>query len=210
MALPLGCCCDRRCRRFLRRLDHQDTVFQTRPDVQIAYVGTHELPVDTVNALQDALTPFCHDENGDGKVVVQVATYNVDFDAENESTDAYYQMAGVTRLSAELASGGKTYIFLLEDPEGFEKSTGALQYLDGTVDDDPETADPDWREMVYRWTDCPVLTGLELGSYDGGYPDGRCDRHEPERAGASAWAAAASGMKSRPRTTPTAPRCGTP
>ena len=64
-------------------------------------------------------------------------------------------------------SGGKTYIFLLEDPEGFEKSTGVLQYLDGTVDDDPETADPDWREMVYRWTDCPVLTGLELGSYDG-------------------------------------------
>ena len=99
--------------------------------------------------------------------MVQVATYNVDFDAENESTDAYYQMAGVTRLSAELASGGKTYIFLLEDPEGFEKSTGVLQYLDGTVDDDPETANPDWREMVYRWTDCPVLTGLELGSYDG-------------------------------------------
>ena len=43
----------------------KDTVFQTRPDVQIAYVGTHELPVDTVNALQDALTPFCQDENGD-------------------------------------------------------------------------------------------------------------------------------------------------
>ena len=21
--------------------------------------------------------------------------------------------------------------------------------------------------MVYRWTDCPVLTGLDLGSYEG-------------------------------------------
>ena len=145
----------------------KDTVFQTRPDVQVAYVGTSDLPTDTVTALQDALTPFCSDLNGDGKVVVQVDSYTVDFDAANESTDAYYQMAGVTRLSAELASGGKTYIFLLEDPEGFEKSTGVLQYLDGTVPDDPETADPDWREMVYRWTDCPVLTGLELGSYDG-------------------------------------------
>ena len=145
----------------------KDTVFQTRPDVQIAYVGLHDLPADTVTALQDALTPYCTDVNGDGKVVVQVDSYTVDFDAENTSTDAYYQMAGVTRLSAELASGGKTYIFLLEDPEGFEKSTGVLQYLDGTVPDDPETADPDWREMVYRWTDCPVLTGLELGSYDG-------------------------------------------
>lgn len=145
----------------------KDTVFQTRPDVQIAYVGLHDLPADTVTALQDALTPYCTDVNDDGKVVVQVDSYTVDFDAENTSTDAYYQMAGVTRLSAELASGGKTYLFLLEDPEGFEKQTGALQYLDGTVDDDPETADPDWREMVYRWTDCPVLTGLELGSYDG-------------------------------------------
>lgn len=145
----------------------KDTVFQTRPDVQVAYVGTSDLPTDTVTALQDALTPFCSDLNGDGKVVVQVDSYTVDFDAANESTDAYYQMAGVTRLSAELASGGKTYIFLLEDPEGFEKSTGVLQYLDGTVDDDPETANPDWRKMVYRWTDCPVLTGLELGSYDG-------------------------------------------
>ena len=145
----------------------KDTVFQTRPDVQIAYVGTSDLPADTVTALQDALTPFCSDVNGDGKVVVQVDTYTVDFDAANESTDAYYQMAGVTRLSAELASGGKTYIFLLQDPEGFEAQTGALQYLDGTVPDDPETTDADWREMVYRWTDCPVLTGLDLGNYEG-------------------------------------------
>lgn len=37
--------CDRRYLRFLRRLDHQGhDLFQTRPDVQIAYVGTHELP----------------------------------------------------------------------------------------------------------------------------------------------------------------------
>ena len=143
----------------------KDTVFQTRPDVQVAYVGTSDLPTDTVTALQDALTPFCSDLNGDGKVVVQVDSYTVDFDAANESTDAYYQMAGVTRLSAELSSGGKTSIFLLEDPEGFEAQTGALQYLDGTVPDDPETTDADWREMVYRWTDCPVLTGLDLGDY---------------------------------------------
>ena len=104
----------------------KDTVFQTRPDVQIAYVGTSDLPTDTVTALQDALTPFCSDLNDDGKVVVQVDSYTVDFDAANENTDAYYQMAGVTRLSAELSSGGKTYIFLLEDPEGFETQGGVL------------------------------------------------------------------------------------
>ena len=145
----------------------KDTVFQTRPDVQVAYVGTSDLPTNTVTALQDALTPFCSDLNGDGKVVVQVDSYTVDFDAANENTDAYYQMAGVTRLSAELSSGGKTYIFLLEDPEGFEAQTGALLFLVVTVTEDPETPDADWREMVYRWTDCPVLTGLDLGGYEG-------------------------------------------
>lgn len=145
----------------------KDTVFRTRPDVQVAYVGKSSLPNDTVTALQDALTPFCKDENGDGKVVVQVDSYTIDFSADDSSTDAYYQMAGVTRLTAELSGSGKTYIFLLEDPEGFERETGALQYLDGTVDDDPDTANPDWHEMVYRWTDCPVLTGLDLGDYSG-------------------------------------------
>lgn len=145
----------------------KDTVFQTRPDVQIAYVGTHELPVDTVNALQNALTPFCQDENGDGKVVVQVATYNIDFDVENESTDAYYQMAGMTRLNGDLSSGSKTCIFLLEDPENFEKMTGALRYLDGTTPEDQDDAAADWQQMVYRWTDCPVLTGLDLGNFEG-------------------------------------------
>ena len=188
----------------------KDTVFQTRPDVQIAYVGLHDLPADTVTALQDALTPYCTDVNGDGKVVVQVDSYTVDFDAENTSTDAYYQMAGVTRLSAELASGGKTYIFLLEDPEGFEKQTGALQYLDGTVDDDPTTANPDWHEMVYRWTDCPVLAGLDL-AITTATPRWTAPP-APTRVcwPGCMWAAAASGMKTRWRPTPAAPSCGTP
>ena len=142
----------------------KDTVFQTRPDVQVAYVGTHDLPADTVTALQDALTPFCEDTNGDGKVVVQVDTYNVDFDADNVNTDAYNQMAGVTRLSADLSDNGTLYVMLIADPAGFQKSTGALAYLDGTP---PENDADDWQNMVYRWTDCPVLAGMDLGDYDG-------------------------------------------
>ena len=118
-------------------------------------------------ALQDALTPFFSDLNGAGKVVVLLDSYTVDFDAAHANTGAYDQMAGASRLCAALSSGGKTYIFLLEDPEGFEAQTGALQYLDGTVPDDPETPDADWREMVYRLTGCPVRTGLDLGGYDG-------------------------------------------
>ena len=110
----------------------KDTVFQTRPDVQIGYIGQYDLPADTVTALQDALTPYCTDLNGDGKVVVQVNSYTVDFNAENDNTDAYNQMAGVTRLSADLSDSGTLYVMLIADPAGFQKSTGALAYLDGT------------------------------------------------------------------------------
>ena len=140
----------------------KDTVFQTRPDVQVGYIGRHDLPIDTVNALQDALTPYCTDLNGDGKVVVQVNSYTVDFDSENASADAYTQMAGVTRLSADLGESGTLYVMLIEDPAGFQGSTGALAYLDGTP---PADDADDWQNMVYRWTDCPVLTGLDLGDY---------------------------------------------
>ena len=150
-----------------------DIFFQTKPDVQIAYVGTASLPADTVTALEDALTPYCTDVNGDGQVIVQVDTYTIDFTGESESGDsldtnaAYNQMAGVTRLNGELSSGSTTCIFLLEDPENFEKMTGALRYLDGTTPEDQDGAAADWQQMVYRWTDCPVLTGLDLGSFDG-------------------------------------------
>lgn len=154
--------------RCLNRLEEpdggKDTVFQTRPDVQIGYIGQYDLPADTVTALQDALTPYCTDLNGDGKVVVQVNSYTVDFNAENDNTDAYNQMAGVTRLSADLSDSGTLYVMLIADPAGFQKSTGALAYLDGTP---PEDDADDWQNMVYRWTDCPVLAGMDLGDYDG-------------------------------------------
>ena len=144
-----------------------DVIFQVWPHYKIAYVGLSDLPLDTASALETALTAFCDDRNGDGQVVVELSQYNIDFDENSNNTDAYSQMSGVTRLSADLSGSEGPYIFILQDPEGFTAYTGALQYLDGTVPDDPETTDADWREMVYRWTDCPVLTGLDLGSYEG-------------------------------------------
>ena len=71
-------------------------------------------------------------------------------------------MAGTTKLATDV-QGGLSSVFLLYDPAGFEESTGTLRYLDGTLPA-PES-DDDWWNMVYKWTDCPVLTGLALGDY---------------------------------------------
>ena len=144
----------------------KDTFFRAKPDYQVAYVGLQNLPEDTGTALTEALESFCDDRNGDGQVLVQLNQYAVELESGAETTDAYSQMAGITRLSADLSSSDGSYIFLLEDPETFQEYTGALRYLDGTIPEDGESA-KDWENMVYRWTDCPVLTGLDLGTYTG-------------------------------------------
>ena len=71
-------------------------------------------------------------------------------------------MAGTTKLSTDI-QGALSSIFILYDPAGFQQTTGTLRYLDGSL---PQSdADSDWWNMVYRWTDCPVLAGLDLGDY---------------------------------------------
>ena len=129
-------------------------------DYNVAVVAPHYLPEATQTALQDALAAYGEDRNGDGKVVVKLNLYTMDFG--NEESDAYLDMAGTTKLSTDI-QGALSSIFILYDPAGFQKTTGTLRYLDGSLTQ--SDADSDWWNMVYRWTDCPVLTGLELGDY---------------------------------------------
>ncbi len=139
--------------------------FTTKADYNLAVVAPYYLPDDTVNALQTELAKYGEDLNGDGKVVVTLNVYTLDYssgDTETESA-AYLTMAGTTKLATDI-QGGLSSIFIVYDPAGFEDSTGTFRYLDGTL---PESgSDGDWWNMVYKWTDCPVLTGLDLGDYN--------------------------------------------
>gem|GEM_PF-173219 len=132
----------------------------THPDYNVAVVSPYYLPEATVTALQQQLAAYGEDCNGDGKVVVKLNQYTMAFNSED--SDAYLDMAGTTKLSTDIQSSLSS-IFILYDPAGFQQTTGTLRYLDGHL---PKSdADSDWWNMVYRWTDCPVLTGMELGSY---------------------------------------------
>ena len=132
----------------------------THADYNVAVVAPHYLPEATQTALQDALAAYGEDRNGDGKVVVKLNVYTMNFGSDD--SDAYLDMAGTTKLSTDI-QGALSSIFILYDPAGFQSTTGTLRYLDGTL---PEAgSDSDWWNMVYRWTDCPVLTGLDLGEY---------------------------------------------
>ena len=124
--------------------------FTTKPDYNVAVVAPCYLPDDTVTALQEQLARYGEDLNGDGKTVVTLNVYTLDYSAGDTQTesDAYLTMAGTTKLATDVA-GGLSSVFLLYDPAGFQESTGALRYLDGTL---PEAgSDSDWWNMVYRW-----------------------------------------------------------
>ena len=134
--------------------------FTTHADYNVAVVSPYYLPEATASALQEQLAAYGEDLNGDGKVVVKLQQYTMTFNSDD--SDAYLDMAGTTKLSTDIQSS-LSGIFILYDPAGFQQTTGTLRYLDGTL---PQSdADNDWWNMVYRWTDCPVLTGLDLGTY---------------------------------------------
>ena len=128
--------------------------FTTKPDYNVAVVAPYYLPEDTVNALQTALADYGEDRNGDGKVVVTLNVYTLDYSDTETQTEsaAYLTMAGTTKLATDV-QGGLSSVFLLWDPKGFEESTGSLRYLDGTLP--AADSDEDWWNMVYKcWPVC--------------------------------------------------------
>lgn len=125
-----------------------DSAHKVLPDVQIAYVGTINLPEETVKALERGLSALCGDGNGDGKAVVQVRQYVMDTQGDPSGAAA----AEVTLMGDLLTC--ESFIFLLEDPAGFQKSCGVLCYPDGTL---PGEEDKSAAGMSFPWTQCPAL-----------------------------------------------------
>ena len=86
--------------------------FVPKPDYNIAVVAPYYLPDDTVTALQTALARYGEDRNGDGKVLVTLNVYTLDYSGEDPQTEsaAYLTMAGTTKLATDV-QGGLSSIF---------------------------------------------------------------------------------------------------
>ena len=82
-----------------------------------------------------------------------------DDDADEETALAYGYAASVT-LMADLTDEESCF-FLLEDPEAFQLDYQILADADGEM---PESGDFSVEGKAWRWENCPVLAGLELGS----------------------------------------------
>lgn len=144
---------------------------EIKPDYQIAYVGADPLPDETVYALETAISEIGQDLNGDGQVAVvinQYATYENIIQTQKEMEDlpdgdlATQAQFSYVKLMTDL-SVNDSFFFLLEDPEGFEKTYDILSYLDGTL---PDEENIDYKQMYIAWSDSPLLSGLDLGNYE--------------------------------------------
>ena len=135
---------------------------KTKPDYIVAIVGQYSLPDDTVNALSEQLGTLGVDGNGDGKVYVEVRQYPTgprDEDGNLQPNEMNY--ADNVKMIADI-NDGESYFFLVQEPEYFQLGYEILAKPDGSR---PEDGDTDITGCVAKWTDCPVLAGLDLGEF---------------------------------------------
>lgn len=158
-------------------------VTQTRPDYTVGIISPNTFPDNFTAQLSKELTPFFDDKNDDGKVVVDVITYTIQFSPENiqedgkpipstntansiaqsattqEGIDPNMQMAGVTKLSGSLSSG-EDYIFLLDPTYAdlYQYAYSICGYPDGTM----AATDVPVSDLAYQVKNCPTLLGLDL------------------------------------------------
>lgn len=135
-------------------------LFTKSPDLQIAYVGRAPLPQDTVSALQQAFTSLIGDYNHDGQTIVQINQY-ISNSSTTDVDTAYYQYASEITLIGDI-SDCESYLFLMEDAQNFQREYQLLALPDGSC---PNEADYTVDDKVIVWSDCPILTSLDLGSY---------------------------------------------
>ena len=138
---------------------------QIKPDYVFAYVGSAALPEDCAAALERELAALGEDVNGDGDVIAELRQYVSNANQESSEDTLMYGYASDVTLIADITNGD-SYFFLMEDPANFQRAYQALAGPDGSL---PEGEDRSIDGRVFRWSDCPVLSGLELGGFEEEY-----------------------------------------
>lgn len=150
---------------------------RNHPDYKIAYVGYTDLPDGVAEALEHGLAELGEDLNGNGRVQVELIEYLLYDEAaaenpalEEQNAELGYNNSMLLTMNIEMV---ESMIWLLEEPEVFGSNYPILCHADGTLPGG-ETDAP----LYYQWAECPVLTGLELGTFEipmiNGMAEGDC------------------------------------
>ena len=95
-----------------------------KPDYHVGLVTMTPYSLEQLADMGQRPCAAGQDQNGDGQVLVQLHTYYVDL-ADDSPNAGYKRYEVVAALDADLV-GKVSGIFLLSDPEAFQKTTNGL------------------------------------------------------------------------------------
>ncbi|MGM9537577.1 MAG: hypothetical protein ACI3VN_04520 [Candidatus Onthomonas sp.] len=132
-------------------------------DYVVSWVCTHSLSDRQEQALTDQITAAGYDVNGDGQIVVRIDQYLVSFDPDLEG-EALTESYGYLTKLLNAIQAGDCRLYFMDDPEGFQRTTGLLQYLDGSIPPETDSYEcANWAEMCVPfqadWTDQTIYLG---------------------------------------------------
>ncbi len=132
-------------------------VSKVEPDYTIGLLTQETYLSDMVAELEEELTQYADDRNGDGQVVVKITQYTVG----STSTDPQIQQANAVRFMGD-ANNFESVIYLC-DSESLEwaqiQGGGFFTYTDGTT---PKEGATDYENMKVNWEDCKGLMDMDL------------------------------------------------
>ena len=141
-----------------------ERVTRERYDCSVALVTKYAATPAEIASIQTALEAVCPDLDGDGQVHVAVNAIQIDYTSTRMDDAAIQVMTtNVDKLNSDFYTR-QSGIFLLDDPENFQKAHGALAYLDGSAP--PEGAE-DWEKMTVPWEEWAGAADVELHNCDG-------------------------------------------
>lgn len=143
----------------------RDRAAKVEPDCGVALVTRYQVTSAEAASIQSALEQVCPDTNGDGNVNVAVNVIQLDYTSTDLSAEAMKVMeANIDKLNFDFYTR-QSGIFLLDDPENFQRAAQAMCYLDGST---PAEGASDWENMVRPWTDWPGSGTVELETCQSG------------------------------------------
>ena len=129
-----------------------------KPDYSIGLITSFSIPDEVRANLEDHIAQYADDRNGDGKVMVDVITYN--FGDMLSSSDYEAMQASFTRFAGDAAMG--TCMIYFHNPEALaalgDNVAGFFQYNDGSPM--PEEA-RDYTNAQRPWADFAGLADFQ-------------------------------------------------
>lgn len=140
-----------------------DLVTRVVPDYTVAIVTISPVPEEMRTSLATALEAYLPDVNGDGRSVVDVQHYSMDYgdSALHNSQDPQLRMAAELRMTTDITAGTSS-IFITDNFAAMQDATELFALLDSPYEDPTGEDLHAYDRLSLNWEDSELLTSLPL------------------------------------------------